>query len=262
MGSFRVTAKGRTRLDRPSVTAARAPPRNRLLASLPAADLQRIEPHLTSVELRARQVIYEAEQPVRHVYFPDRGVISLVILMTNGSGVEATTVGLEGFVGLAGLFPRRVTHTRHIVQVSGRASRLALDQMHAQIAGSPPLKSLVERYLDAFTIQLLQSVACNAVHDVERRCARWLLMACDRAEADELNMTQELLAEMLGVRRPTVSGVMHGFQDRGLIRCQRGVITLLRRSGLQSLACECYGVIRRALDGVYGSFSVLIVTAG
>jgi CRP-like cAMP-binding protein len=208
-------------------------------------------PHLTPVELAPKHVIYDVGERVREVYFPERGVVSLLIHLSEGHEVEATTVGSEGFVGLAGLFQRRTVRTRHVVQVTGSASRLPLDRLHALMAELPLLRSRLDAYVEAFTTQLLQSVACNAIHNATQRGAKWLLMACDRSNSADLDVTHESLAEMLGLRRTTVSAVLRDFQRSGAVRCQRGIVSILDRGLLERAACECYGVMRRALDDVH-----------
>ena len=220
--------------------------RNGLLAALPAEDLQQLRPLLEVVELEHEKVLYESGSRVEQVYFPHNAVVSLVAMMRDGRLAETGTLGREGFTGSETMLGDDNTATsRCIVQVPGRASQLGLAALRAFVDERPRARNLLMAYTRALFAQVLQSVACNAMHGVEERCARWLLMTHDRAEKDSFVLTQEFLAEMLGVRRASVNLVGRAFQKAGLIRYARGTITILDRAGLESVSCECYAKIQR-----------------
>ncbi len=217
---------------------------NRLLAALAPEDFAFLEPHLTIVELQRGQTLYEVGQTIVHTYFPHDAMVSLVTVMHDGKSVEMATFGCEGLFGLVSAFVTRQSFGRYIVQLSGTASRTELNIMHEAMAARPAIQHLVLRFTEALMSQTLQTVACNAVHSVEARCCRWILMSQDRAGQSELPLTQEFLAEMLGVQRSTVSDVARALQDKGLIRQGRGMITVTDRPGLEAATCECYEIIR------------------
>ena len=217
---------------------------NRLLAALAPEDFAFLEPHLTIVELQRGQTLYEVGQTIVHTYFPHDAMVSLVTVMHDGKSVEMATFGCEGLFGLVSAFVTRQSFGRYIVQLSGTASRTELNIMHEAMAARPAIQHLVLRFTEALMSQTLQTVACNAVHSVEVRCCRWILMSQDRAGQSELPLTQEFLAEMLGVQRSTVSDVARALQDKGLIRQGRGMITVTDRPGLEAATCECYEIIR------------------
>lgn len=223
--------------------------RNGILAALHPKDLARLRPDLEVVELERETLLYEAGGLIEQIYFPHNSVVSLVALMQDGRIAETGTLGREGFTGSEALLGNDNTATsRCLVQVSGMASRLPLATLRRLIEERSPARKLLMAYNRALFAQVLQSVACNAMHSIEERCARWLLMTHDRAEADSFDLTQEFLAEMLGVRRASVNLVDRSFQKAGLISYRRGVITILDRAGLESISCECYGVIRRVFE--------------
>jgi len=220
--------------------------RNGLLAALPTEDLKLLRPLLEVVELEHEKLLYESGGHIEQVYFPHNAVISLVALMQDGRLAETGTLGREGFTGSETMLGNESTATsRCIVQVAGKASRLPLSALRAFVKERPLVRNLLMAYMRALFAQVLQSVACNAMHSVEERCARWLLMTHDRAETDSFLLTQEFLAEMLGVRRASVNLVSRAFQRAGLVRYSRGTITILDRAGLESVSCECYAIIQR-----------------
>jgi len=221
---------------------------NRLLAALAQDDFAFLEPHLTIVDLERGQSLYEVGQPIVHTYFPHDAMVSLVTVMHDGKSVEMATFGCEGLFGLVSAFVTRQSFGRYIVQLSGTASRAELTVMHEAMAARPAIQHLVMRFTEALMAETLQAVACNAVHSVEARCCRWILMSQDRAGQPELPLTQEFLAEMLGVQRSTVSDVARAIQDKGLIRQGRGMITVTDRPGLEAAACECYQIIRQKFE--------------
>lgn len=217
---------------------------NSLLEALPAADHARIAPHLTQVDLERGRLIYEPGDPVDHVYFPHDGVISLMTLMENGAAIESTTIGPEGALGLMAAAAPRQSLSRAIVQTPLRAARISAERLHEAWEHSPALRHLADRHTEALFGHAIQSVACNALHSVEARFCRWLLTCHDRISTDTVALTQEFLADMLGVQRTTVTAVARSLQQKGAIRYRRGVVDIVDRAGLQALTCECYGVIR------------------
>ena len=224
-----------------------APPRafgNRLLAALSARDYAVVAPHLKAVELHRGQVLFEPGDEVVTTWFPGRGAVaSLLIVTRDGREVEAATIGREGAVGGIVSEGHKPAFGRAVVQVAGPALSISTSHLEAAKIGSPRFSDLLSRYADALLAQMMQSVACNALHTVEARCCRWLLATHDRAGAEIIHLTQESLAEMLGVQRTTVSAVTATLQARGLIRTRRGRVEILDRKGLERIACECYEAV-------------------
>jgi CRP-like cAMP-binding protein len=214
---------------------------------MPAGDLARLMPHLEVVPLSPRAVLVEPRSRLKFAYFPHAGVICLMAVMRKGAA-ETATVGPEGFIGFEPLLGGDIASQRVLVQVGGTASRLRTETLLAAAQRSAPLRALLLRYVRYFLVQVLQSVACNAQHPVHQRCARWLLMAHDRAGTDSFNLTHEFLAEMLGIQRPSLTIAARKLQRAGLIRYSRGVITITDRKGLEGAACECYAIVRTALE--------------
>jgi len=226
--------------------ATDAASRNRLLAALGPDDLRRLAPHLERVDLARGTVLLEPAAELQHVWWPEDCIVSLVIPTREGGAAEAATIGREGMVGFIatlGVPPRALA--RDIVQVPGRALRLPLATLREAFAASPPVRQVCLRYVAALLAHVLQSAACNALHTVEARLARWLLLLQDRVDGDpRLPLTQEFLAEMLGVQRTTVTTAARALQRAGLIAYKWGGVTVLDRTGLERVSCECYGVIR------------------
>jgi CRP-like cAMP-binding protein len=218
---------------------------NRLLASLPAEDHALILPHLVTVELERGRLLYDPGDRIDTVYFPQDGVISLMTLMENGAAIESATIGREGALGLGAAVTPRQSLSRAIVQTPVKASRINAAQLRDAWEKSARLRELVERHAEALFGHAAQSVGCNALHSVEARFCRWLLACHDRISSDTIALTQEFLADMLGVQRTTVTAVARGLQGKGVIRYRRGVVDIIDRSSLTALACECYGVIQR-----------------
>jgi len=218
---------------------------NRLIDSLSAADLGLVAPHLTLVDLERGRLLYDPGDRIDTVYFPHDGVISLMTLMENGAAIESATIGREGALGLMAAVAPRQSLSRAIVQTPTRASRIAATHLHDAWEKSGHIRALVDRHTEALYGHAIQSVACNALHSVEARFCRWLLTCHDRISTDTVALTQEFLADMLGVQRTTVTAVARSLQAQGAIRYRRGVVDIVDRSVLEQLACECYGVIRR-----------------
>jgi CRP-like cAMP-binding protein len=223
---------------------------NRLLAALPSRARLELEPNLEPVELTGGAVLLEAGEPARHVYFPHDGIVSLVTVTASGDVAETASVGREGMIGISAVLGPEAALGRYLVRVSGDAARLASDRLQRLVDRHPAVRALLNAYLRAFILQILQSVACNALHRVEQRCCRWLLTTQDGVGAASFPLTQEFLAEMLGVRRSSVSLVAAGLQRRGLIRYHRGRLTIVDRGGLEQRACDCYAAIRRSCDAL------------
>ena len=218
--------------------------RNRLLQALTRAEYASLAPHLSLVALAAHQTIHDAGERPRHAYFPGTGVLSLVVLMDDGRAVEAATVGNEGLAGVSALLGPVAMTTRCLVQVAGDARRVTAPALVRAVAASPGLRRVLQRYTQSFMNQLAQSAACNGLHPLPARCARWLLMTQDRVGADSFDLTQEFLSYMLGVRREGVSAAARGLQEAGLVSYSRGRIVILGRAGLEAASCECYDAQR------------------
>jgi CRP-like cAMP-binding protein len=235
------------------VDSAGFKPRNRLLAALPHEVLSSLRPHLEFVSLPRGRVLCDAEEPLKRVHFVEAGLVSLVTVFEDGTTPEMATVGREGMVDIGALLGGAHALGRHVVPVPGCALAMEASRFQGALRESPDLRAACEAYAQAFVGHLLQNIACNAAHSVEQWCARWLLMCHDQAEHDTLELTQECLAEMLGVHRSTVTAVVGSLQQAGLIDYRRGAINVLDRRGLEAAACECYRIIR---DGYYERSSV------
>jgi CRP-like cAMP-binding protein len=221
---------------------------NRLLESLPAEDYGLISPHLAQVDIERGRLLYDPGDRIDTVYFPQDGVISLMTLMDNGAAIESATIGREGALGLMAAVAPRQSLSRAIVQTPVKASRISAAQLHEAWEKSARLRDLVDRHNEALFGHAIQSVACNALHSVEARFCRWLLTCHDRISTDTVALTQEFLADMLGVQRTTVTAVARTLQEKGVIRYRRGVVDIVDRPGLEVLTCECYGVIHRTYE--------------
>jgi CRP-like cAMP-binding protein len=218
---------------------------NRLLASLPPADLVGLRPHLKDVDLRVGAILQEQGERLDYVYFPHEGIVSLMAVMKQGEAIQTATIGREGAIGLsAGLGPRR-SPTRAVVQAAGKAVRVASSQFRRLAEEHQAIRDMIARYGEVLLIQLNQTAACNALHDVEERLSRWLLQARDRVDDNKIRFTHEFLSQVLGVRRPTVTVVARMLQEAGLIRYHRGQIEIINRQGLEARACECYSAMRK-----------------
>lgn len=218
---------------------------NRLLSTLSGPDRAILEPHLEPVDLPRGEVLYDAFSPITRGYFVDRGVVSIVCAFADGKTAEMGTIGVEGFVGVGTILRDELAMARHIVQVPGAARRVEIATLLRTLDGAPALRDLLVRYSRALFCQVSQSVACNSVHSAEQRLARWLLMFQRRADNHVLRLTQEFLAEMLGVRRPTVTAVARDLQAAGLIEYSRGRIRIIDQEGLEAVACECDSLVRQ-----------------
>lgn len=219
---------------------------NQLLAVLSHEDKALVEPHLTRLLLDKGALLYDPGDPIDQVYFPEGSVISLLTLMQTGEAIESSTIGREGAFGLAAAAAPRTALSRAIVQVAGPAARIPVDALREVWERSAPLRMLVDRHSEALYAHAIQSVACNALHSVEARFCRWILCCVDRIAGNRVSLTQEFLADMLGVQRTTVTAVARALQASGLIQYRRGVVDVLDREGLESISCECYGAVRES----------------
>jgi CRP-like cAMP-binding protein len=227
------------------------PGENRLLGALPRDEYDRLLPHLEKVSLPLRDILYEANGPIAHVFFPLIGVVSLVI-MDSDFTLEVGIIGNEGMVGTPVFLGSERSPTRAIAQIQGEALRMEAEVFQKEIRRDGSLHDLVQRYTQSMINQISQSIVCNHRHSVEKRMCRWLLMSHNRVAADEFPLTHEFLAQMLGVCRPTVTAVAGTLQKAGLISYHRGIITILNRKGLEAASCECYEVVAKESDRLLG----------
>jgi CRP-like cAMP-binding protein len=224
--------------------------RNRLLQLLPEQEATRLCSAADLVTVKTKDLIWDSEGPITDVYFPEDAIISLVTQMKDGSGVEAMTIGNDGFAGLAVFHGLDSTQCLACGQITGKAWRLSTEKFKRLVAESPALQRILPRYTHLVFETVSQAAACNRLHVIEQRCARWLLMSEDRVGRPKFDLTQEFLAEMLGVRRPGVTVAMGILEKHGLIAHGRGNITVVNRPGLESASCECYAKIKRRQDEI------------
>ena len=231
------------------VTPAIADPRtNQLLAALPPAEWQRWQLELEPVEMPLGQVLYESGNTLSHVYFPSTAIVSLLYVMENGASAEIAVVGHEGVVGVALFMGGESTPSRAVVQSAGRGFRLKAQTIKHEFDRSPAVMHLLLRYTQALITQMAQTAVCNRHHSLDQQLCRWLLLSLDRLPGSELRMTQELIANMLGVRREGVTEAALNLQKAGLIRYARGRILVLDRDALERRSCECYAVVKKEYD--------------
>jgi CRP-like cAMP-binding protein len=223
------------------------PDANRLLAALPESDLARWQPLLEPVELPLGEVLYESGGLLSHVYFPTTAIVSLLYVMENGASAEIAVVGNEGVVGISLFMGGESTPSRAVVQSAGRGFRMTASVIKDEFGRSPVLHLLL-RYTQALITQMAQTAACNRHHSLDQQLCRWLLLSLDRLRGSELVMTQELISNMLGVRREGVTEAALKLQKAGLIRYSRGHIAVLDRAGIERRTCECYAVVKKEYD--------------
>jgi CRP-like cAMP-binding protein len=221
---------------------------NRLLAALPAPEWGRLQPLLEWVEMPLGEVIYESGRTLAHVYFPTTSIVSLLYVMENGASAEIAVVGNEGIVGISLFMGGGSTPSRAVVQSAGQGWRLAAGKIMDEFNRSGPVMHLLLRYTQALITQMAQTAVCNRHHALEQQLCRWLLLSLDRLSGSVLVMTQELIANMLGVRREGVTEAALDLQRQGLIRYSRGRISVLDRPGLERRTCECYAVVKLEYD--------------
>jgi CRP-like cAMP-binding protein len=227
---------------------ASSPLDNHLIAQLPAAERQRWLPHLELVNMRLGMVMYESGDTLTHVYFPTTAIVSLLYVMENGASGEIAVVGNEGIVGISLFMGGESTPSRGVVQSAGFAYRLKAKLMMEEFKKAGPVLHLLLRYTQALITQMSQTAVCNRHHSLDQQLCRWLLLSLDRLPTNELIMTQELIANMLGVRREGVTEGALKLQHAGLISYVRGHITVLNRQGLEKRSCECYAVVKKEYE--------------
>jgi CRP-like cAMP-binding protein len=223
-------------------------PLNRLLLALPPADLRLLMPELEQIRCERSQVLMDADGPLDHVFFPDTGVVSVVAVYADGSIIEAATIGREGCTSLQAIFGATSSSVRLLVQIPGGATRMPRAAFTRAMESMPSFHSLMYAYAQAFLEQVLVSVACNGAHSLKQRLARWLLMMLDRGDSGVLRISQNLLAEMLGVQRPSITNAARELERTGLIERGRRQVTILNRPGLVAASCECYLLVRARIS--------------
>lgn len=231
-----------------TISAQHSPFQNHLLAALPVETFERIGPHLELVPMPLGQVLYESGGQLQHVYFPTSAIVSLHYIMENGASSEIAGVGNEGVLGISLFMGGNSTPSRASVYTAGHSYRISARLMMEEFNRSGAMMHLMLRYTQALITQMSQTAVCNRHHSVEQQMCRWLLLTLDRSSSDELTMTQELIASMLGVRREGITETAGNLQREGLISYRRGHITVKDRSGLESHACECYAVVKKEMN--------------
>ncbi|MGO9007172.1 MAG: Crp/Fnr family transcriptional regulator [Beijerinckiaceae bacterium] len=229
--------------------------RNRLLAALSPVDFALLASDLREVRYKQGALLQEAGEPIKVVYFPQTGMISLLAVMQAGNGVETATVGCEGAVGIMAGLGGRTAVGRAVVQVAGISSHITASRFLEAANASAGIRELIGRYYDTQMTLVHQSAGCYALNPVTARLCRWLLQTRDRSDSDILSLTHEFLAAMLGVQRTTVTSLARALQDLGLVRYRRGKIEIVDRLGLESKACECYEVVQRKTEEVFSIYS-------
>jgi CRP-like cAMP-binding protein len=223
-----------------------------LLDSLPRADYERLNPLLEGHALRMREMLQAAGDPIEYVYFPTSGIVSLLTVLENGMMIEFATVGREGTTGVPLFLDMQHGTMALVSQLDGDSLRMRAADFTKEVAATPPFAAIVARYAGVLLALAAQSAACNRAHDVSAPCARWLLMTHDQARRDEFPITQEFLAQMLGVGRSSVSEVAGSLQNDGIVKYHRGRVTILDRERLEAASCECYAVISQHLKSLPG----------
>jgi CRP-like cAMP-binding protein len=227
--------------------------KNLLLDQLSTDDFERLEPYLKTTPIKQHSVLFEADEPIKHVYFPMGAVVSLVVTLTSGQMVEAAMVGADGVVGASAALDGRISLSRGIIQLSGDIVICSIEGLKSAALSSPKLLSLLIRHEQTVYAQAQQSAACFASHHVEERFCRWLLRARDLSGSDDLPFTQEYLGEMLGVRRTSVTGVARSLQETGIIKYARGKIQIIDADALRDSACECYETVKMHYERMLGT---------
>ena len=239
-------------MGRMPISAQHNPIQNHLLAALPREEFERLAPHLELVAMPLGEVLYESGGPLRHVYFPTTSIVSLLYVMQNGASAEIAVVGNEGLLGVSLFMGGETTPSRAVVQSDGHGYRLAGQLLKDEFNRAGPVLRLLLRYTQALLTQMSQTAVCNRHHSLQQQLCRWLLLSLDRLQSNTLTMTQELISNMLGVRREGVTEAAQNLQAAGLIRYSRGRIEVLDRPGLERSVCECYGVVKVEFDRLLG----------
>jgi CRP-like cAMP-binding protein len=230
------------------IDASGDPRQNKVLAALHPAERERLLPHLQLVPMPLGKIVYESGDTMRHVYFPADCIVSLLYVMKDGASAEISVVGNEGLVGVALFMGGETTPSRAIVQSAGSAYRLVAKRLKSEFNRHGQLQLLLLRYTQALITQMAQTAVCNRHHSVDQQLCRWLLLSLDRLATNQLTMTQELISNMLGVRREGVTAAAAKLQKLGVIRYSRGKITVIDRPKLEQLCCECYAVVKKETD--------------
>src|SRR6202035_4927933 len=221
--------------------------RNRLLLALPARNLKRLLSELEQIRCQRAQVLMDADSALDNVFFPDSGVVSVVAVYADGSVIEMATIGREGCSGVQAILGARRSSVQLLVQIPGSAAKMSRVAFMQAMQSMPSFRGVMNAYVQAFLEQVMVSVACNGAHSLKQRLARWLLMMRDRGDDNTLLITQDLLAEMLGVQRPSISNAAQELERAGLIERGRRQVTILNRQGLTKASCECYQLVRSRL---------------
>src|SRR5512132_1515526 len=230
------------------MSSPHSPMQSHLLAALPAAEFDRLASHLELVPMPLGEALYESGGHLQHVYFPTTSIVSLLYVLADGASAEIAVVGNEGILGISLFMGGETTPSRAVVQSAGYAFRLKAALLKNEFGRFGPTMHLLLRYTQALITQMAQTAVCNRHHSVDQQLCRWLLLSLDRLQTNELSMTQELIANMLGVRREGVTEAAGKLQDAGLIRYSRGRITVLDRPGVEARSCECYQVVKTEFD--------------
>lgn len=228
------------------------PEQNQILRALPAAERERLYPHLQRVPMPLGAVIYESGARLRHIYFPTDSIVSLLYVLKDGASAEIAVVGNDGAVGVSLFMGGESTPSRAVVQSAGSAFRLSRTRLKQEFERHGSLLTVLLRYTQSLITQMAQTAVCNRHHALDQQLCRWMLLSLDRLDSNELNMTQELIANMLGVRREGVTEAAGRLQKLGVIRYSRGKITVLDRPQLEKLSCECYAVVKKESDRLRG----------
>jgi CRP-like cAMP-binding protein len=224
------------------------PSQNRLLAAFPTAEFERLSPHLELVAMPLGEALYESGGKLEHVYFPTTSIVSLLYVLENGASAEIAIVGNEGILGISLFMGGETTPSRAVIQSAGHGYRLKAHLLKEEFNRGGAVLHLLLRYTQALITQMTQTAVCNRHHSIDQQLSRWLLLSLDRLSSDEITMTQELIANMLGVRREGVTEAAGNLQRAGVIRYTRGRIEVLDRPALEKTVCECYGVVRTEFD--------------
>jgi CRP-like cAMP-binding protein len=219
-------------------------PHNRLLLALPARNLRQLSPELEYLVCEREQILLDADSSLDEIFFPDSGVVSVMAVYSDGGTIEMATIGREGCTAIQAVFGAKISSIRLFVQIPGTAAKISRASFARAMASMPSFRNLMYTYVQAFLEQVMVSVACNGAHSLRERLARWLLMMRDRSDQDTLPVTQNLLAEMLGVQRPTITNIARELEGAGLIERGRRQLTILDRPGLEQASCECYHLVR------------------
>jgi len=222
-------------------------PRNRLLLALPSRNLKQLMPQLEQIRCQRGQVLIQADRSLDDVFFPDSGVVSAVAVYSDGRVIEMATIGREGCTGVQAIFGARISSVQLLVQIPGSAAKMSRAEFTRAMRSMPSFRNLMYAYIHAFLEQVMVSVACNGAHSLKERLARWLLMMRDRSDDDALSITQDMLAEMLGVQRPSITHAARELEHAGLIERGRRQVTILNRRDLKRASCECYSLVRTRL---------------